>query len=80
MNHLASSIKAIAILIKPFMKDTSDNILMQLGLGDKDYTFDDLEEYNNFDGVKVIEKGVPIFVRLDEAEEVEYIKSLMGNK
>lgn len=80
MNHLASSIKAIAILIKPFMKDTSDNILRQLGLGDNDYTFADLEEYNNFDGVKVIEKGEPIFVRLDETEEVEYIKSLMGNK
>ena len=38
MNHLAGSLKVIAILIRPFMKDTSNKILKQLGL-DNNVTF-----------------------------------------
>ena len=77
MYHLAQSIKTIAILIKPFMEDTANNILRQLGI-DNNVTFKDLEikEFNN---IKVIEKGEPIFLRLDQDEEIEYIKGLMKN-
>ena len=78
MNHLAMSLKSIAILIRPFMKDTSDNILRQLGI-DNNVTFDDLNNCKEFNGIKVIEKGEPIFVRLDSNEEIEYIKGLMNN-
>ena len=76
MNHLAYAIKTISILIKPFMEETSNNILGQMGL-DNNVTFDDLKECKNFDNIKVIEKGEPIFIRLDEQQEIEYIKGLM---
>ena len=77
MNHLAFAIKSIAILIRPFMKDTSDNILRQLGFENFDPKFDDLIDCKVFNNIKVIEKGEPIFVRLDEKVEIDYILSLM---
>ena len=77
MNHLAYSLKTIAILIRPLMEETSDNILRQLGINNN-VTFNDLE-INEFNNIKVIEKGEPIFLRLDTEEEIEYIKGLMNN-
>ena len=77
MNHLAMSLKAIAILIRPFMLDTSDNILRQLGL-DNNVDFTDLDNCKNFKDIKVIENGEPIFLRLDVNEEIDYIKGLMN--
>ena len=78
MNHLAGSLKVIAILIKPFMSETSDKILYQLGL-DSNVSFEDINNYNKFVNKKVIEKGEPIFLRLDIEEEINYIKSLMND-
>ena len=74
--HLVANLKEIAILIRPLMEETSDKILEQLGL-DKDVEWDDLEDYVKLKGVTVAEKGKPIFMRVDEKEEVEYIKNLM---
>lgn len=75
MNHLAYSLKQVAILIRPFMEETSNKILTQLGLN-IDVTFNDLDN-KEFDNVKVIEKGKPIFLRLEEDKEIEFIKSIM---
>ena len=36
-----------------------------------------LKEYNLLEDIKVIEKGDPIFMRLKQDEEVEYIKNMM---
>ena len=78
MNHLASSLKVIAILIRPFMLETSNKILKQLGLNNN-VSFEDLNNIYSFDNNKVIEKGEPIFLRLDTETEIEYIKELMNN-
>ena len=78
MNHLAGSLKVIAILIRPFMEETSNKILTQLGIN-KNVTFEDINDYLIFKNIKVIEKGEPIFIRLDANEEIEYIKGLMNN-
>ena len=40
--------------------------------------WDDLNGYTDLKEVSVIEKGEPLFMRLDVEEEVEYIKSLMN--
>jgi methionyl-tRNA synthetase len=77
MYHLIASLKEIAILIKPFMNDTADNILRQIGIDSETVSWKSLEEYRDLKGVKVIEKGEPIFMRLNNEEEVEYIKNLM---
>ena len=78
MYHLIESLREIAILIKPFMNDTADNILRQIGVKDeKLMNWDSLKQYDALKDIKVIEKGEPIFMRLKPEEEIEYIKNLM---
>ena len=75
--HLVASLKVIAILIRPFMVDTSDSILRQLGFQSIQVKWDDINDYKELKDIKVIEKGEPIFMRLDMDEEVEAIKEMM---
>ena len=74
--HLIENLRRIAILLNPFIEKTSIEILRQIGM--ENQTWDSLELYDKIDGAKVIEKGEPIFKRLDVEEEVEYIKQNMG--
>ena len=48
----------------------------QLGIEkEENRAFDTLKEYGkNLDNIKVIEKGIPLFQRLNLDEEVNYIK------
>ena len=78
MYHLVESLRRIAILIYPFMKDTSINMFNQLGIIDESLkSWDSLSKYDGLNNIKVIEKGEPIFMRLNYDEEVEYIKEQM---
>ena len=79
--HLVENLRKIAILIRPFMKLTSDNILRQLGIQDEELkTWDSLQKYDSIQNIKVIEKGEPIFMRLNIEEEKEYILNIMKNR
>ena len=78
MYHLIENLRKIAILIKPFMTDTANNILRQIGITDVDsIKWDGIYAYNTLKDMKVIEKGEPIFMRLKVDEEVEYLKAVM---
>ena len=78
MYHLVENLRKTAILISPFMSETGKNILRQLGIEDQELkTWNSLYEYDKLTNIKVIEKGEPIFMRLNMEEEVEYIKNLM---
>lgn len=76
MYHLTANLREIAILIRPYMEETSDNILRQLGILER-VNWHTLKNYKDIAEAKVIEKGEPIFMRLDENEEIDYIKGLM---
>ena len=78
MYHLIENLRKIAILIRPFMQETSNNILRQIGVDSKNISWNDLENMEILENTHVIEKGEPIFMRLNANEEVEYIKSLMN--
>ena len=78
MYHLIENLRKIAILIKPFMEHTSENILRQIGIQDEKLkTWESLQPYDRIENVKVIEKGEPIFMRLNVEEEIEYLKEAM---
>ena len=79
MYHLSENLRKIAIMILPIMNNTSIEILRQLGINEKGlYEWESIKsEYKIKDGTKVIEKGEPLFMRLDMEEEVAYIKSYM---
>ena len=82
MHHLIANLREIAILIRPFMLETSNSILEQIGIikDEKDsekISWDDLENYKELKNIKVTKDPKPMFMRLNAEEEVEYIKSLM---
>lgn len=79
MYHLSENLRKIAIMIMPIMNNTAKEILRQLGINEKE-----LHEWKSIknglrikDGTKVIEKGEPLFMRLDMEEEISYIKEKM---
>ena len=79
MYHLAENLRKIGILLKPIMDNTSKEILSQLGIDDeKLVTWESLKQNDLLQNeIKVIEKGNPLFVRLDMNEEAQYIKEKM---
>ena len=74
--HLIAGLRHIAVLINPLLGETSENILRQIG-NKSEISWETLSEFEKMPTTKVIEKGEPIFMRLVEADEIEYIKSLM---
>ncbi len=79
MYHLAENLRMIAILLQPFMKETSQKMLEQLGIKDEaNKTWNSIKTYGAIKPeTKVIEKGEPLFMRLDMEEEVNYIREGM---
>lgn len=77
MAHLASSLRVVAHLIQPFMMETSNAIMAQLGLGSS-FDLPNLALSGLPAGLKVVAKGRPIFPRLDMEEEIAYIKDQMN--
>ncbi|MCT1797097.1 methionine--tRNA ligase [Aerococcus viridans] len=79
MYHLVDSLRVIAILIQPVMVETPAKIFEQLGLDfDADAGFENAEVGLYPETANVVEKGQPIFPRLDHDEEVAYIQAQMA--
>ena len=79
MAHLAASLRHIAVLLQPFMTNAPKQIIDQLGLDEELLAWDTLGDFDAIPaGTKVVEKGVPIFPRLDAEVEIVYIRDQMA--
>ena len=80
MYNLVEVLREVAIMIRPAMEETSDSIFNQLNIKNKKLmSWDSLDEYPDYEkDLKVIEKGEPIFVRLDTEKEIEFLKEEMN--
>ena len=79
MGHLAASLRQIAVLSQPFMTKSPIQIIEQLGLDESLLAWDTLGNFEAIpEGTKVVEKGVPIFPRLDPEVEIVYIRDQMA--
>ena len=76
MAHLAASLRVVAHLIQPFMMNTSNAIMEQLGLG-LNFDLENLTLAGFPENITVVAKGTPSFPRLDMDEEIAYIQSQM---
>jgi len=78
MWNLAESLRQTAVLIQPFMTNAPKQIVEQLGLSPESLTWDSLDVSTTIPvGTKVVEKGVPIFPRLEVEPEIAYIREQM---
>jgi len=79
MTNLVHALRHIAVLLQPFTPETPKKIMEQLGLSESLLSWETLGDFTAVpEGTKVIEKGVPIFPRLDTEVEVQYIKDQMA--
>ena len=77
MYNLYESIRKISILFYPFIPETSNNIYNQLGLKESETTYESLTNILDVTNNKVIEKGIPLFERLDANVETDRLVELM---
>lgn len=78
MVHLAESLRRIAILLKPFLTKTPNNIFEQLNIQDETLTtWESLSEFGIIPPETKVVKGEPIFPRLELKDEVAFIKEKM---
>ncbi|MEY2371880.1 methionine--tRNA ligase [Lysinibacillus capsici] len=79
MRNLAESLHQIAVMLQPFMTTTPKRMIDQLGLDDKFLAWDTIETFGNTipANIKVVEKGIPIFPRLENEVEITYIREEM---
>lgn len=78
MAHLAEAIRQIAVMLQPFLTETPKKIFHQLGIHDeKLFAWDSLEEFGQIPAGTKVEKGAPLFPRLDVEKEVAFIQSQM---
>ena len=78
MAHLAESLRIISILLQPFLTEAPKEICRQLGITDKALqTWDSMKTLGQIETGTKVEKGEPIFPRLEMGEEIETIKSMM---
>lgn len=75
MYHLIENIRKIGIILLPFMEETAQNLLHQIGVKEELQTWESLYKYDSLKDTKVIEKGEPLFMRKKLEEELEYLKN-----
>src|SRR5699024_10122453 len=78
MAHLAESLRITAIMLKPFLTDAPDEMFKQLGISEESLqSWNSLYEQGQIFAGTNVEKGKPIFPRLEMDKEVKTIKGLM---
>lgn len=78
MNHLAETLRIVAILIQPFLTDAPPKMLAQLGLSaDELMNWASTKSFGVIPAHSRVQKGDALFPRLDVAEEVAYIAASM---
>lgn len=77
--NLAESLRFISVLISPFMPATPDRIRQQLGIeGLKDLqSWDSLSQFGKIPAGTRVQRGNPIFPRLDVKKELEELETTL---
>jgi methionyl-tRNA synthetase len=78
MYHLAESLRYVSVLIQPFLTETPKKIWAQLGLNAEVTSWESLSKFAQIPAGTTVQKGQPIFPRLEVPEEVAYIVEKMG--
>lgn len=78
MAHLVESLRRTAILLKPFLTQTPEKMFNQLNIQDEALqSWESLSQFGITPKGTMVNKGEPIFPRLEIEKEVEFIKEKM---
>ena len=70
MYNLLESIRICAVLLKPFMPETSEKIFAQIGAGVDETTWESAESFGQLPKTVTVTKGEVIFPRIDLEKEL----------
>ena len=79
MYHLVETLRVIGTALLPFVPETAERILSDLGFT-VPKTFDDLLKFGVMTGGEKIVKGEPLFKRINVTKELEEMDKLVENK
>nr|WP_247898345.1 methionine--tRNA ligase [Paenibacillus pabuli] len=78
MSHLIESLRIASILLQPFLTRAPRKIWEQLGIQEGELTaWDSAKQWGVIPAGNVLQKGDPIFPRLDSEQEIAYIAEAM---
>ncbi|HLR41593.1 MAG TPA: methionine--tRNA ligase [Virgibacillus sp.] len=78
MAHLAESLRVAGVMLQPFLTDSPEEIFKQLGItNEKQKEWDSLHHAGQIKAGTRVQKGNPIFPRLEVEKEVQVIKDMM---
>lgn len=75
--HLIELLRVVGILIQPFLPHTAPKMFEQLGLTKDETTWDSLYTFGVYKAGNSINKGQPIFPRLDVEKEIEELNQMI---
>ena len=79
MANLVENLRIVAVLLQPFMEETSNKIFAQLNIDLREW--DSAHEYIANRSIIKVEKDVePLFVRLEVEKELEYLENIIKGK
>jgi methionyl-tRNA synthetase len=82
MYHLAEALRMVSVLLRPFMTSTPANIRKQLGIDEEKQAelcgWDSITSFGALPAGTKVNKGEPLFPRLEVADEVAYIAASMN--
>mgnify|MGYP001348801716 CR=1 FL=1 len=79
MAHLVESLRQIAIMLQPFLTSTPQKVFEQLGIENEALRgWDSLNDFEQLPRGTKVQKGNPIFPRLDNEVEIQAIKDMMA--
>ena len=67
------NLRITAVILRPYLENTSNEIFRQLNIGEDLRSYESIDNYGTLEETKVISKGEPLFVRLDEKVEIDYM-------
>jgi methionyl-tRNA synthetase len=79
MYNLLESIRICAVLLKPFMPDSAEKILNQIG-ADQAVTWDSAEKFGQLKADVTVNKGQNLFPRIDLEKELEALEQAQSAK
>jgi methionyl-tRNA synthetase len=77
MYNLLETIRICAVLLKPFMPETSEKIFSQIGAGGETTTWESAAAFGALPKDVTVKKGDVIFPRIDMAKELEILAEQM---
>ena len=71
MYNLLETIRICAVLLKPFMPETSDKIFAQIGAGEDETSWESATSFGLLSKTAAVTKGEVIFPRIDLEKELK---------